>query len=74
MSEEGNYITSCVSCGEPIQVTNKIRGKHTCPPRHDAAQKSAHTRAYDDVPTRRQPSFGRRLVTGFEMLEEGEDA
>jgi hypothetical protein len=39
-----------------------------CPKRQEAARKSADTRAYDDVPTRRNMTFGQRLDLGFEML------
>lgn len=68
-----NYVASCVSCGGPIQVTNGISGRHECSKRHDAAQKSADTKAYDDVPTRRNQSLLTRLKTGFEMLAEDDD-
>jgi hypothetical protein len=71
--KSGNYVTACVSCGGRIQVTNHIRGHHACPKRHDAAQKSADTKAYDDVPTRRNQSLLTRLSTGFKMLAEKED-
>ena len=67
-----NYITRCVSCGGLIEVKNNISGKHTCPARHDAAQKASDTRAYTDVPTRRTPTFGTRLAAGFEMLQDDE--
>lgn len=68
-----SYITACVSCGGPIQVTNGVSGRHECSKRHDAAQKAANTRAYDDVPTRRKQSLLTRLSTGFKMLAEKED-
>jgi hypothetical protein len=71
--DKSDYITSCVSCGGPIQVSNKIRGRHTCPPRHEAALKAAHNRSYDDVPTRRTMTEGQRLSTGFDMLDEEDD-
>lgn len=41
-----------------------------CPKRREAARKSADTRAYDDVPTRRNMSFDQRLALGFEMLDD----
>ena len=77
MTEEeykrGTYVTSCVSCGGRIQVTNNISGRHECSKRHDGAQKAADTKAYDDVPTRRQLSLLSRLKLGFELLASTED-
>jgi predicted RNA-binding Zn-ribbon protein involved in translation (DUF1610 family) len=68
-----DYYESCVSCGKAIPVVNKMRSKHECPKRHDAAQKSADTRAYDDVPTRRKQSLLTRLAAGFKMIADDED-
>ncbi len=77
MTEEeyksGTYVTSCVSCGGRIQVTNNISGRHECSKRHDGAQKAADTKAYDDVPTRRAPSLLSRLQIGFGLLDAKED-
>lgn len=39
-----------------------------CPKRREAARKSADTRAYEDVPTRRNMTLEQRLALGFEML------
>lgn len=78
MTKEATYDL-CVSCGKEIPLVpgengkGKIRGKHTCSTRHDSAQKSAHTKAYDDVPTRRKQSLLTRLKTGFEMIAAEED-
>lgn len=66
--DSGNYFTECVACGEMIEVKNKIRSKHTCAEKREAARKSAHTRAHDAIP--RRAAFGERLATGFEMLDE----
>jgi hypothetical protein len=41
-----------------------------CPKRQESARKSANTRAYDDVPTRRNLSFAQRLELGFQMLDD----
>jgi len=41
-----------------------------CPKRSEAARKAANTRAYDDVPTRREMSLAQRLELGFEMLSD----
>lgn len=41
-----------------------------CPKRREAARKAADTRAYDDVPTRRNMTFRQRLSDGFEMLSD----
>ena len=40
------------------------------PRRREGARKAADTRAYDDVPTRRNMTFGQRLAMGFEMLND----
>ena len=45
-----------------------------CPKRSEAARKSADTRAYDDVPTRRNPTFGQRLSLGFDLLSDDDVA
>lgn len=68
-----DYLDTCVSCGGAIPVKNKLRQKHECPKRHDAAQKSADTRAYDDIPTRRNKSLLTRLQMGFAFLASQED-
>lgn len=67
-----NYVASCVSCGGAIRVTNGVYGRHECSKRHDGAQKSADTRSYDDVPTRRNLTFGQRLAMGFELLADND--
>lgn len=68
--DDVDYFTSCVSCGRRIPVKNRVPLHHECSKSHEAALKAANTRAYDDVPTRRQQLLGNRLETGFEMLSD----
>jgi hypothetical protein len=68
-----NYVMSCVSCGGPIQVIDGISSRHNCSKRHNGAQKAADTRAYDDVPTRRNQTLFTRLKAGFEMLADEDE-
>lgn len=70
---ENDWTDYCVSCGRPIEVKNKIRGRHECPKSHDAAQKAANTRAYDGDPELRRPPLPDRLDEGFRMLAEDEE-
>lgn len=67
---------TCISCGGQIPVKRVlvdgrecgIRCRHECPKAHEAALKSANTRAYDDVPTRRAQSELQRLNDGFKLF------
>lgn len=69
-SEEVDYVTTCVSCGGPIEVKNKLRSRHVCSEKRESARKSAHSRAYEA--TTRRETFGQRLSAGFEMLADDE--
>jgi hypothetical protein len=69
--EKSNYITTCVACGGDIKVVNKLRQKHTCSKKREAAQRSANTRGHDALV--RRPSFIERLADGFKMLEEDDN-
>ena len=68
--DEIDSYHSCVACGGYIPVRNNIPDKHECAKTHEAARKAADTRAYDDVPTRRNMSLADRLELGFELLSD----
>lgn len=72
--EPDEETTTCVACGGVIRIKNKLRCKHTCSKKHEAAMQAANTRAYDEVPTRRAMPLWERLLTGFDMLEDDEEA
>lgn len=72
MADKLSYET-CVACGGTIVARNGLRGKHTCPESHDAAQLAAHRAAHDTVPTRSDMPLYQRLDLGFEMLAEDDD-
>lgn len=64
-------VDYCVSCGQPIELKNKIRQRHECPRSHEAALRAANARAYDDDDTRiirNEPSLFTRLYEGFKAL------
>jgi hypothetical protein len=70
-------LDKCVACGKPLRYRKSTGcNLHNCPPKTEAARKSANTRG--EEPLMRESSFGQRLADGFAMLDpddwgEGDD-
>lgn len=72
LNQHGGYAR--MSADNEVEIEEEaVFFDDRCPKRQEAAQKSANTRAYDDVPTRRNMSLGQRLALGFEMMSDDGD-
>lgn len=75
LTPEGIFVKEETATAKPVDETEgeELKGQFfsdTCPKKSESARKSADTKAYDDVPTRRDMTFTQRLALGFEMLDE----